>query len=46
MTIPFVLLDNLGPKQLPENIQWHVEPTTKVFYAAQTPTLRLKILNF
>ena len=31
MTTPFVLLDNLGPKQLPESIEWHVKPTTNFF---------------
>ena len=46
MTTPFALLDNLGPKQLPESIQRLTEPTRKFFYAPQTPSLRLKRLNF
>jgi len=43
---PFALTDTLGPKQLPESLEWYVEPTKKFCYATQTQTLRLKRLNF
>ena len=46
MTTPFALLDNLGPKQLPESIQRHVKSTKKFLNAAQSYPLRLKTLDF
>ena len=46
MSTPFVVLDSLGPKQVPASPEWHVVATKTFFNAAQAHPLRLKTLDF